>query len=85
MRRAWSEDYDPSDYFDTFKKSIRTFVNEIDSVSPSIFRVMETAIESAIDEMSAEYTPPERVSSSAVSVSAKESDLAHIFRDVDGE
>lgn len=84
LRRAWEHDYPPEDYFDAFKNAVKTFVDEISwDVDISVFRRVSTAVDSAIEEMEAEYSAPKTASSPTLPKTRSDSPLAHVFRDVD--
>jgi hypothetical protein len=84
LHRAWQSDYEPNAYFESFKDAVKTFVDEITwGTSGSVFHRLDRAVDDVVEEMEAEYEPPETVSTPRMPKATSDSPLALVFRDVD--
>jgi hypothetical protein len=86
VRERWETDYDPNDYFDELKSSVRFFAEALGSRvdKESIMKSTDTQICDAILEMEGDYEPPAATSSTPTQQSpAKVDSLEELFRDVD--
>lgn len=85
VREQWDRDYDPNDYFDELKSSVRHFANALsNSVDvDKILAVTEKEILSAVCELESDYEPPSSSPVPPQQSAAKSSSLEELFRDVD--
>ncbi len=85
LRREWDRDYDPNDYFDSLRSSVRCFAQALaNRVQPdAIMESAEAQIRSAIWLMEDDYTPPSSGAAPTQQSAAKADSLDELFRDVD--
>ena len=83
--RSWERDYEPNDYFDTFRASIRRFADalpervDLDQLS----RSAELHIRLAVSRMEENYVPDTHTVTPTQQSAAKADSLDALFRDVD--
>ncbi len=85
VRDDWDKDYDPHDYFDELRSSVRTFAKALEHrVDPhAIMHSTELKITRAITYMTFDYEPPPSNPSPTLQSAAKASSLEELFRDID--
>jgi hypothetical protein len=85
LRESWDREYEPDDYFDDFRASLRSFSSALaDRVSPDeVRKVAEQRIRDAVYEMRVDYEPPSSTSTPSPQSPAKSDSLGDLFRDVD--
>jgi Novel STAND NTPase 3 len=85
LRRNWESDYDPDEYFDSFRTSLRRFTDALsDRVdSQSVEISAETHIRSAVRQMEEDYVPDTHTVTPTQQSAAKADSLDELFRDVD--
>jgi hypothetical protein len=85
LRRLWDHDYDPDDYFDSLRASIRRFADALEDRIDIEF-IMQSAelyISSAVRLMQNDYVPDPESAAPTQQSAAKADSLDELFRDVD--
>jgi hypothetical protein len=83
LRQSWKPEYSPGEYFASFQESIKTFLNELKIPSTPVLKELSAAVNCAVEEMEADYSPPTTVPPIDIPVASGDSPLVQLFRDVD--
>jgi hypothetical protein len=85
LRDEWEQDSDPEDYFDSFKRSVKLFVNaaagRIDRTQA--LSKVQSEISYAVSSMNEEYQPTTSTSAPTSASTPMGTPLTNLFRDVD--
>ena len=85
LRKEWDNDYDPDDYFDTLRDSVRHFTEALAGRidAEKVESLSEKYIQDAVCDMQEEYTPTPSSPVPVQQSAAKADSLDELFRDVD--